>query len=94
MPRPLTIAHFALLALLSAPAHAHSWYPFACCGGNDCFALPDGTVSESAAGYTIRTTGEFIPRHEARLGQDEHFHICRFGGTTGRICFFTPFRGF
>lgn len=73
-------------------AHAHSWYPPICCSERDCASLSPGSVEEGPGGYLIRSTGEFIPKSEARDGRDEDFHVCRNPAGV-RLCFFIPARG-
>lgn len=80
----------AFLLLLSAPAFAHGWYSWECCSGDDCAALPEGSVLERSDGYLIKATGELIPLGLARQGQDENYHLCK------RVivrCLYLPMRG-
>lgn len=60
-----------------------------CCGDHDCTAWPRSDIEESAEGYRIRSTGEFVPRFKAQGSEDGDYWICR--KSTGAIrCFFTP----
>jgi hypothetical protein len=66
---------------------AHEWYPYACCGGNDCRELRDDEVQSLATGFLVNGTF-FVPRKKAQISIDEHFHACFPSGKLG--CFFAP----
>lgn len=72
------LAVFLFLSQAAAHVAPAGWtYDPACCSGNDCQEMPDGSIEERADGYLIKSTGELIPREKARYGQDEHYHLCR-----------------
>jgi hypothetical protein len=104
----LLIWAFAIVTFLAAAiffgfivpekAKAHEamsgWaYDASCCGGDDCWQLPEGAVSETLAGFTIKASGEFVTRAKAKPSGDEFFHLCRFPGPAIR-CLYFPNRGF
>ncbi len=91
------------LMLWPAGARAHDWYtPYktpggvSCCGGKDCHELPDAAVRHVATGYAVKLPGSspgtsqelVIPFERAQPSEDEHFHICIWGGQPQ--CFFAP----
>jgi hypothetical protein len=99
----------ALVACYSGAAQAHEamptaaqpngWrYPFSCCSGYDCRAVPEAAISERPEGYVIVGTGEVLPYRDARLkdSPDGEFHWCSVAGANdGRtICLFVPPRAF
>jgi hypothetical protein len=87
---------FLLILMVSAKAHEamSGWpYPAECCGGNDCWQLPEDAVTETLAGFTIKASGEFVARASAKPSGDEYFHLCRYPGPKIR-CLFFPNRGF
>lgn len=81
-----------LLAGLSC-CKAHSWYPADCCSDRDCAPIPSSDVDETAEGFVIKSTGEFIERSKAKMAPDDQFHICRYPSSKIIICFFQPNRG-
>jgi hypothetical protein len=100
----LAVLSFALIAFILAAfmvpksGRAHEamsgWaYDASCCGGQDCWQLPEGAVSETLAGFTIKASGEFVTRAKAKPSGDEFFHLCRFPGPAIR-CLYFPNRGF
>jgi hypothetical protein len=101
----LILAGLAALAIATNPAGAHDalptaaqpqgWsYPFSCCSGYDCRAVPETAISERPEGYMIKGTGEVVPYRDARLkdSPDGAFHWCSVAGANdGRtICLFVP----
>ena len=101
---PLVIAGMAL-ASNALPAFAHDalptaaqpkgWsYPFACCSGYDCRAVPQTAISERPEGYVIKGTGEVVGYRDTRLkdSPDGEYHWCSVAGANdGRtICLFAP----
>lgn len=83
----------AALALAALPAAAHQapsgwFYPFECCAGFDCAAVPSEAVSITAQGYRVtlrpgehpmirdREWTDTIPYGEAKPSPDGEFHIC------------------
>jgi hypothetical protein len=88
------------LVLLSAigclaRAHAHSWYPKACCNDKDCRtvdkvdSLPDGAELFHAGSITV-----IVPKHFKRMpSQYSHVHLCYYRVFTGEYrprCVFVP----
>lgn len=63
-----------------------------CCGEHDCSAWPRADIEESADGYRIRSTGEFVPRFKAQSSEDGEYWICR-KSTHAIRCFFAPSPG-
>lgn len=80
-------------------AQPKGWsYPFSCCGGYDCRAVPDDWIKESPAGYEIVLTNEVLPYKDARVrhSPDGLFHWCSVAGSLNgdTICLFVPPRSF
>ena len=68
----------ASIIVLCAPVQAHEWYPFECCGRNDC--MPAGGVEEDGRGGMTVIVGDMrigIPEGFApRASLDGRVHIC------------------
>ena len=84
---------------LPTAAQPDGWkYPFSCCSGYDCRAVPQTAISEKPDGYVIENTGEVLGYQDARLkdSPDGEFHWCSVAGANnGRtICLFVPPRSF
>jgi hypothetical protein len=94
----------ALLVCASAPAGAHSWYPYDCCSDRDCWPMgvdsdarePDPAIVPG--GYRLRD-GTFVAEAETRPSRDGRFHICRESGRANGgviapidkpVCLFVP----
>ncbi|WP_425299309.1 hypothetical protein [Pseudaminobacter soli (ex Zhang et al. 2022)] len=89
------VAHDAL----PTAAQPNGWkYPFSCCAGFDCRAVPQTAVRERPEGYVIQRTGEVLGYRDARLrdSPDGEFHWCSVAGSdSGRtVCLFVPPRSF
>lgn len=89
----------AVLLLAAATARAHDapsgWsYPFNCCSGYDCRAVPTRAVSTGPDGYVIASTGEVVAYSDQRVrhSPDGEYHWCSVAGKDdGRtICLFVP----
>jgi len=71
-------------------------YPIACCSLQDCRPTLDGEVKESRDGYTLISTGEFVPHGDTRIrpfAADGKIHVCQVAGNfkSGRIlCLLVP----
>src|SRR5262245_52971798 len=78
-----------------ARAHAHAWYPKACCNDKDCSvvdkvdSLPDGAELFHAGSITV-----IVPKYFKRMpSQDSHVHLCYYRVFTGEFrprCVFVP----
>jgi hypothetical protein len=71
------------LALLTAPARAHSWYPFECCSDRDCWPMGEGGREPepvAGPGGWRLASGEVVAYREARPSPDGRFHVCRRAG--------------
>jgi hypothetical protein len=75
--------HFLLSAAVLAtgfafPAHAHSWYPKACCSQQDC--MPADSIETDARGDMVVVAGSHrvpAPRHFTPMpSPDGRIHIC------------------
>jgi hypothetical protein len=78
----------ALAVLISGKARAHQaatgWaYDQACCSGQDCEALPVGSVEDMKQGWHVRYTSKrgflvdaMVPYGRERDSQDGQFHGC------------------
>jgi hypothetical protein len=58
------------------PAVAHSWYPLACCGNMDCFAVPCDQLVETVSGWLYVPTGNLFKREQVQPSQDQLCHVC------------------
>lgn len=75
---------------------AHSWYTGQvnekgenCCNLLDCRQLADGDVTAVPGGYSVKSMGGlFVPNSRAQPSQDDHYHLCYWGGQVR--CFFYP----
>lgn len=89
------------IALLgwTLPAHAHSWYSYECCSGNDC--MPIDAPARVKGGWHVKgiykglLVDEIVGDDAAtvRQSQDGNFHICvKFlSATTGGVrCLYVP----
>jgi len=94
-----------MAAFMTGEAYPHDapagWsYPLMCCSNQDCKPTLSGEVRETREGYTLTTTGEFVPHGDRRikfLSQDGEIHICQQGGDfdAGRIlCILVPPQSF
>ncbi|GIL03210.1 MAG: hypothetical protein BroJett030_31090 [Alphaproteobacteria bacterium] len=86
-----------LAAVATARAHdaPSGWsYPFNCCSGYDCRAVPTRAVSTGPDGYVIASTGEVVAYSDQRVrhSPDGEYHWCSVAGKDdGRtICLFVP----
>lgn len=74
-------------------------YGYECCSALDCSQSAPADVSEIAAGYYIRRTGEIIPYLDYRIkrSRDEYYHRCTHAANLDdpkSICLYVPDRGF
>lgn len=96
-----------LAAVTSAAAHdalptaakPQGWsYPFYCCSGYDCRAVPQTAISERPEGYVIKGTGEVVTYRDTRLkvSPDGEYHWCSVAGANNSktICLFVPPRAY
>ena len=72
-----------LCALLAGPVNrveAHDWYSPACCSGQDCAPIPNGTrVVGVPLGYEVQfPSGEkvFFSKDKVQPSQDGEIHAC------------------
>jgi hypothetical protein len=71
-------------------------YPISCCSLQDCRPTIDGEVKETPQGYTLVSTGEFVPHGDRRIKPfpaDGKIHVCQQAGNfdSGRIlCLLVP----
>lgn len=89
------LAHDAL----PTAAQPEGWtYPYSCCSGIDCRAVPGRMISERPEGYVISTTGEVVAYTDSRVknSPDGVYHWCSIAGAdnTRTICLFVPPRMF
>ena len=81
MRRPLRILSTVLATLLaSSPvAHAHAWYPFECCSGDDC-SLADIVVRRDDGSYLVTARGMSVVIPATYLywrpSPDGQVHVC------------------
>ena len=75
--------------VVAIPAVAHSWYPIACCGNMDCFAVACDQLVETVSGWLYVPTGNLFNREQVQPSQDRHCHVCLGRGANQRsICAF------
>jgi hypothetical protein len=77
-----TLAAIALLvALFVGAALSHEWYEPACCSGNDCAPVDDGTVVEKSDGVHVQGWG-VLNRSDPRVrwSRDDRDHVCAIAG--------------
>jgi hypothetical protein len=89
------IAFFACLGLLGIKvAKAHDRYEISCCSKQDCAPVADAIVTESAAGFLLNDTGEFIERTSTKVRRplDERYHLCR-NPAGALLCIYPKFSG-
>lgn len=84
---------------LPTSAKPQGWsYPFSCCSGYDCRAVPENAISERPEGYVIDGTGEVVGYRDVRLknSPDGEFHWCSVAGAddSRTICLFVPPRSY
>ncbi|MBX3567297.1 MAG: hypothetical protein KF914_04520 [Rhizobiaceae bacterium] len=84
---------------LPTSAKPRGWsYPFSCCSGYDCRAVPENAISERPEGYVIDGTGEIVGYRDVRLkdSPDGEFHWCSVAGAddSRTICLFVPPRSY
>jgi hypothetical protein len=71
-------------------------YPGFCCSNRDCRPTIEGEVKETREGYTLVSTGEFVPHGDKRIKPfpaDGKIHVCQQAGNfdSGRIlCLLVP----
>ena len=75
----------ALVVLVAAFLLVHDWYPYWCCGGNDCHEIPCSDVREVKGGYMVHE----LFFSSASPSPDGHCHACATGATTH--CLFIKF---
>ena len=89
---PLMLGIIALVAYsCQNDAHAHEWYPSACCHEIHCFKVPSDQVETTPEGYHIKPTDEIIPYNElifpwrdpntgGNFSPDGDYHMCTYSG--------------
>jgi len=85
---------FGLLMLIPTPVKAHEFYSIACCSGDDCAPLPDGTVKVTPLGY--EWDGELFPLSDPRIkvSPDGKYHGCEYKHVKHKPCLYVPPVGF
>jgi hypothetical protein len=69
---------------------AHSWYPWACCGGEHCHPVPCGSIKADELG--LSWNGIIFTQPMIRESLDEQCHVCVAvrGKYTYPYCIFLP----
>lgn len=110
MPRRATLALvlmvvFALFCFFMATnVRSHSWYPYACCSGNDCAAISEKDVRIVAGGYLVtvrpgtpptvtKPRAHLIPYTALKVSPDGLYHICIDSTESKVLCFYGPIPG-
>lgn len=96
-----------ILALLTTPAQAHSWYDAACCDDTDCAPVHASVVRATADGWLVRIRpgGHVNYRKDqdlllpyddrkVRHSQDGEFHVCLSPLSNTIYCIYVPVMGF
>lgn len=101
MPRRLFILLVAFV-LLAGEAVSHSWYPHACCSGQDCYEIGASEVRRLSNGdYLLVKTGEVFThpnskddaKRKARFSPHGTYDRCSLQGdrnAPASICLFIP----
>lgn len=77
-----------ILLFIASAAFAHSWYPFGCCGDQDCRPVPCEELVEDKDGWLYVPTGNHFHPTQVSPSQDRHCHVC-LGRPDGRsLCAF------
>lgn len=79
------------------PTHAHDWYPWECCSGNDCYEVDEKDIQELSWDDVVdKKTGQHFTGNQVRVSPDGKWHLCTgLGKRDGRpICAFRPTPGF
>lgn len=95
------LALFALVLLVAllvpGPARPHSWYPYRCCSGRDCFEAGPAAIVATHDGWRIESSGEVIPFDDPRVNPTppeggQVFHVCFLAAdpTARALCLFVP----
>lgn len=95
----LLVSHALAHDAIPTAAQPQGWsYPFSCCSGIDCRAIPADWIEERPEGYVIVPTGELVAYSDVRVkhSPDQDMHWCSVAGASdGRtICLFVPPRSF
>lgn len=65
------------ITLFSTLCQAHSWYPYSCCGGQDCHPVACESISETKDGYEYKSAlGTVYKFKTAQPSLDNHCHVC------------------
>lgn len=70
------IAALLAVAVTAGTAVAHSWYPSACCGGDDCFPVACDQLVEDRTGWVYLPTGNHFETTQVQPSQDRSCHVC------------------
>lgn len=84
MIRSLALA----LVLLASQAFAHGWYPWACCGDQDCKPVPCDQLVEDADGWLYVPTGNHFTPYQIQPSQDRYCHVCLGVSDKRSLCAF------
>jgi hypothetical protein len=95
--RGIILPLVAAVALATAPAMAHDWYPLKCCSEQDCQPIAQSDVKMTPRGWEVAATGEVIPFGDRRehVSPDGEFHRCSRANVDSNledrtICLFVP----
>jgi hypothetical protein len=84
-----------LLAYLTVPAPAHSWYPEDCCSDKDCFRVVKIDQAGAQGRLMMLENNQQVlvpPDQVFRRSQDGSYHLCIVPDdfTSGILCAFEP----
>lgn len=59
---------------LTSYTEAHSWYPFVCCGGQDCHPVPCSDLINTGKDYVYH--GIHFLKEQVQPSLDNQCHVC------------------
>lgn len=78
--RWIVVLALGLSLCFTTPALPHSWYDHDCCRADDCFAVANEDVEQTADGWKYLPTGNEFKDEKTmrriRPSQDTFYHVC------------------
>lgn len=85
----VALAYYVCMWFWPQFAHAHSWYPWACCGDQDCHPVVCENLTEQSDGRWIyKPTGNVFAPEQVQPSQDGDCHVCLGVGDGRSLCAF------
>jgi hypothetical protein len=88
----------AIVLLCNVEAHAHDWYPWECCSGQDCAPIPlKESPVERNGGFEL-IDGRHISYKDLKPSPDGQWHLCEQKWPTATkdrkiLCLYAPIGG-